>query len=269
VTFICFVWCSTIVEEFVLGQSLDVAKLNELADGSDDEKRCWLKSYGRGVGRPLSMCPANSEQSGLLCYPPCEAGYTGLSFACWQNCPDRFNDIGVSCQKPESYGRGGGYVSWDEWKCNRDNSQGCEWWGAMVYPRCNLGFYAVACCVCSPNCINGMTDAGAFCTKKTYTRTAGVPMICKPNEQQDVGLCYDFCSAGFNGIGPVCWGSCPAGYNQCGAMCLEKSHCSSYLLEFLQPILDIIKSAAEKDVGGVVGGVVDIIKNLIYPICGA
>jgi len=249
--------------------NLDVNALNAHADGGDDEKRCWLRSYGRGVGRVLSECPANTEQSGAICYPPCDPGYTGVSFACWQNCPAGFNDAGVTCGKPAAYGRGTGVVGlWFD-ACNRENPEkGCEWWGALVYPKCRDGFFAFGCCICSPECPADMAgDAGVACTKKTYTRTAGVPMICKPGEQMDVGLCYDHCKAPYHGIGPVCWGACPAGYNQCGALCMEKSHCTDYLLDFLAPITSIIQSAVEKDAGGVVEGVVDIVKNLIYPVC--
>jgi len=247
----------------------DPSELNELADGGEDEKRCWLRSYGRGVGRPLSECPVDTEKSGLLCYPPCKAGYTGVSFVCWQNCPDGFNDVGVTCGKSGTYVRA---AFGNRESCNSHNPDtGCapdfHDGSMMFYANCKPGFYASGG-VCSPNCPDDMTDAGVACTKASYTRTAGVPMICKSNEQENVGLCYDLCNDGYNGIGPVCWGACPAGYNQCGAMCLESSHCTEYLLEFLQPIMDVVEAAVEREAAGVVEGVADIVTNLIYPICG-
>jgi hypothetical protein len=248
--------------------SLDVNKLNAVANGPADEKRCWLQSYGRGVGRPLSQCPANTELGGAICYPHCNPGYSGVSFACWQNCPDGYRDDGVSCAKPASYGRGAGKLGMWFDACNNENQpKGCEWTDGLVYPKCRDNFHNVGCCTCSPDCPVGMTDSGVSCTKGTYTRTAGVPMICKPNEQMDVGLCYDYCKVPYKGIGPVCWGACPAGYNQCGALCMEESTCTDYLLDFLSPITKIIQSAVEKDASGVVEGMVDIVKNLIYPIC--
>ena len=32
---------------------------------------CWKRSYGRGVGKPLSRCPDHKEKIGALCYTPC------------------------------------------------------------------------------------------------------------------------------------------------------------------------------------------------------
>ncbi len=36
-------------------------------------------------------------------------------------------------------------------RCERENSQGCEQWAAVVYPKCRPGFHNVGCCVCSPD----------------------------------------------------------------------------------------------------------------------
>ena len=41
--------------------------------------------YDRGVGKPLDACPSGTEQSGLLCYPTCKAGYHGVGPMCWPN----------------------------------------------------------------------------------------------------------------------------------------------------------------------------------------
>ena len=48
----------------------------------------------------------------------------------------------------------------------------------MWYPKCQSGFSAAGCCICSPNCINGMTDIGVSCAKKSYGRGVGTPMKC-------------------------------------------------------------------------------------------
>jgi hypothetical protein len=45
---------------------------------------CWLKTYGRGVGKPLSTCSSSQEKNGLLCYPKCNTGYVGNGPVCWQ-----------------------------------------------------------------------------------------------------------------------------------------------------------------------------------------
>lgn len=39
---------------------------------------CWINSYGRTAGVPLHTCGADQEQDGLLCYPNCDPGYTGV-----------------------------------------------------------------------------------------------------------------------------------------------------------------------------------------------
>ncbi|KAG2485882.1 hypothetical protein HYH03_015465 [Edaphochlamys debaryana] len=195
---------------------------------SGNKLGCYKKSYGRGVGVLPNACPSGTEQSGLLCYPPCQAGYTGVGPVCWQNCPSNFRDDGAFCAKPAAYGRGTGYALWDQWKCVRDNPQGCELNGWLYYPKCAAGFYAFGCCICSPLCPSGMTDIGVSCAKQSYGRTAGVPMICSSDLQQDAGLCYPKCNTGYDGIGPVCWqsasGGCPTAYpNSCGLFCTKSS----------------------------------------------
>jgi hypothetical protein len=90
-----------------------------------------------GAGTPLSTkssdCGAGLEKdpNGLLCYPPCKAGYKGVGSVCYQECPAGFLDAAADCGKPSSYGRGAGYAIWEQDKCNHDNSQGCEQNGAM------------------------------------------------------------------------------------------------------------------------------------------
>ena len=53
--------------------------MNSASSGSGEEGNdidgCWVTSYGRGVGTPVTECPAGLEQDGLLCYEPCDDGY--------------------------------------------------------------------------------------------------------------------------------------------------------------------------------------------------
>jgi hypothetical protein len=72
------------------------------------ENSCWKRAYGRGIGKPIHNCRAEEEKSGLLCYPPCKDGYTGVGPVCWQNCPSNFRNDGSFCAKPKAYGRGYG-----------------------------------------------------------------------------------------------------------------------------------------------------------------
>ena len=161
-------------------------------------------SYGRGAGIPL-VCGPNEEQNGALCYPKCRAGYDGVGPVCWQTCPAGFRNDGAYCAKPEPYGRGAGYVLWDEEKCKRENGQ-CEKEGALWYPKCKVGFHNVGCCICSPNCPADMTDIGVSCQKNSYGRTAGTPLhACPDGHEKDGALCYPQCKPGYKGVGPVCW----------------------------------------------------------------
>ncbi len=195
---------------------------------------CYRQSYDRGVGDQLSSkCEGDlvKDSTGLLCYPKCNDGYKGVGPVCWGVCPDGFKDIGAFCQKPDSYGRGGGYP----WKFgdpvgNLDNArkrcvddghpEGCETDGAIVYPKCKAGFHKVGCCVCSPDCPKDFADTGTGCTKPSYGRGAGKLLACDPGLERDGVLCYKPCKQGFHGIGPLCWQNCPSQEpTECGAGC--------------------------------------------------
>lgn len=147
-------------------------------------KSCYLKTYGRGVGKVISACREGEEKSGALCYPACPAGMHGVGPVCWSSCPEGFRDDGAFCFKPGPYGRGVGSFS----QC--DN---CEKWGLLWYPKCKPSFHNVACCICSPDCPEGMKDIGISCAKKTHGRGIGKPLICKPEEEMSGLLCYPPC----------------------------------------------------------------------------
>ena len=142
------------------------------------EGNCWKDAYGRGVGVPISTCAPGLDEDAGLCYTPCKDDYTGVGPVCWQNCPDGFTDTGVDCLKPAAYGRGAGYALWDEDKCEEENPQGCEQYGLLYYPKCRDGYYAFGCCICSPDCQDGMLDIGVSCQKDSYGRGVGIPLTC-------------------------------------------------------------------------------------------
>lgn len=222
-------------------------------DFTDTGTQCTKKSYGRGVGKPLSTCPTNMEKDGLLCYPTCKSGYKGVGPVCWSTCPSGFRDDGAFCAKPKSYGRGAGRVpdvvcpsgfkqrgvgaaAWCDngptwpWKLKtRSATITCrsneEKSGGLCYPQCRPGYHAVGCCVCSPNCPSEMKDIGASCAKKSYGRGAGKAMSCKSNEVKDAALCYPKCRTAYKGVGPVCWAVCPKdGFTDTGTQCTKKSY---------------------------------------------
>jgi hypothetical protein len=70
-------------------------------------------------------------------------------------------------------------------------------------------------------------------------------MICKSTEQQDAGLCYQFCKAGYTGVGPVCWGGCPANWTQCGAACgVNASACADKIINMVEATAEMVADIA-------------------------
>ncbi|HSB11673.1 MAG TPA: tectonin domain-containing protein [Blastocatellia bacterium] len=73
-------------------------------------------SYGRSAGYvSMSLCEAsygqgNCEQSGLLFYPKCATNFNAFGCCvCSPKCPDGWEDIGVSCKKPNTIGNCAAY----------------------------------------------------------------------------------------------------------------------------------------------------------------
>jgi len=100
----------------------------------DDGLYCGKPAaYGRGVGYPwefgdemnldaarkrcLKDHPEGCEQWGLIIYPKCKQGFHNVGCCvCSPDCPQGWTDIGVSCKKPSTYGRGVGYP-WHSGDC--------------------------------------------------------------------------------------------------------------------------------------------------------
>jgi hypothetical protein len=208
-----------------------------------DAEFCWKDSYGRGVGTIPSVCSNGRVKIGLLCYSPCPSGYTRFGFDCHTNCPSNFRDDGLFCRLSE-YGRGAGFAYWaSDWfsnkgmfrRCEAANGAGnCEQWGAVVYPKCKSGYYAVGCCICRPNTPNcgalglgGQVDLS--CAKKIKIGDP-VPMDCPSGTEKNAGLCYKACSDQMFGVGPVCWGGPPAGWVECGmGASVDSKTCASII----------------------------------------
>ena len=217
---------------------------------------CYKQSEGRGAGVPLSTCPEGTEKNGLLCYPECNEGFKGNGPVCWKiGCPDGFTDIGAFCQKPAPYGRGVGYVAWDQEKCNGENSQGCEKYLAMWYPKCRENFHAVGSNICSPDCPEGMNDTGTGCAKQSEGRGAGTPMECPEGLEKDGALCYEPCSDGEDGVGPVCWRQCPSHVPEtCGVGCTtDKQTCGSKTYDQVSSVVKAVLSMASMGAGSGAG----------------
>jgi hypothetical protein len=173
---------------------------------------CYRESYGRGVGVPLSTCRPDQSKSGLLCYPPCKDRYHGVGPVCWEECPSGYVDTGALCHINKAL------MVEPSWSCQHRKWGICWWYG----PDCPSGYtnIGVACALNTPSVPAGYKGlTGLDIMKGSYGRGVGTPMICKPGQDEDAGLCYTPCKAGFHGIGPVCWQSCPSGLTACGAGC--------------------------------------------------
>ena len=58
------------------------------------------KSYGRGVGKPLT-CKSTQQYDAALCYPFCPANMTGVGPVCWADCgstPDTISEGAICCK---------------------------------------------------------------------------------------------------------------------------------------------------------------------------
>ena len=175
---------------------------------------CWKDSYGRGVGTIPTGCTGGKNNQAGLCYDNCKAGYSAVGPVCWSGCPPGYIDHGAICHIDKAL-----TVS-PEWVCT-------HW-----FP----GWMGGACRWKDTRCPSGYTNVGLFCAltsagksappgysgtfldpmKNSYGRGAGtIPTGCG-NDQNDAGLCYTRCKAGYDGVGPVCWGQPPSGWVQCG-----------------------------------------------------
>lgn len=210
-------------------------------------KACYVASYGRGAGSPLSTCGAGHDKSGLLCYPSCKSGYTGDGPVCWQICPAGTTDTGVACLTPI-----GTY------------NKGC---------CCLFG----NCCGCNP----GYTDFGCTCTgggtsqtKSSYGRTAGSPMGCASGLQQSGALCYPACHTGYTGNGPVCWDSVkPSAFPvSCNAIVYAKDQetCNTVNEAFATISVDVVEFIAscleDPDPEPLISAI-EHVPDLIFGVC--
>lgn len=200
---------------------------------------CYKETYGRGVGVPLSTCPAGQEKNGLICYPDCKATYSGVGPVCWQGCPSGYVDTGALCHIDKALTTGG------SWVCTKKKWGVC-WWKSHECPSgyTNAGAF---CALNTPSVPSGYKGlSGLDIEKNSYGRGAGKPMDCASGLQEDAALCYKQCNSGYYGVGPVCWESCPSGETDCGAGCSSgKSSCASTVSNMvISPIMVVANVAA-------------------------
>ena len=130
--------------------------------------------YGRGAGYAIwdkAKCekenPQGCEQSGALHYPKCKTGTSPFGCClCKPSCPQGWEDIGVSCKKP-NYAR--------EVLPLTECPAGTERNGALCYPTCKTD-YAGNGPVCWQKCPSQMSsDCGAACS--TNQKECGMAVL--------------------------------------------------------------------------------------------
>jgi len=212
------------IMDCMIGTGQDIAEFIFGTTISRDIKRLIASA-----SRPAD-CPAGYTNTGLTCYraPDSQvqdsknATCTNPSYPiheglfCGQRCPDGWRDDGLFCAKPASYGVGAGYP----WKfgddigrldearqrCARNNPQGCEQDGQIIYPKCKPGFQKFGCCVCTPKCSDaGLgTDIGVSCAKNTLTTGQGMGCDSGWTLDKNLGKCFKNCQTGYTDMGLTC-----------------------------------------------------------------
>ena len=221
---------------------------------------CWVKAYGRGVGKEPDYCDPSLDKNAGACYKPCERGYDGRGPQCWSECPWwGFRDDGNYCHKEQkAYPRGPG---------SKEPCEGCEEYKGKWYPKCDAGYHNVGCCSCSHDCPKDWKDIGISCEKIHYKRDAGIPLSCEPGNQKQSGLCYPECEHDARANGPVCWGNCPEGTRMCGGtLCLTPDEsCHNYIDDILENLVGDITAIAQQSTGNI--DISKIAEDFTFPVC--
>lgn len=217
---------------------------------------CWRQSEGRGVGTipgRVADCPATYTNNGATCGRGADTIGAPSRLG---DCPAGYKNMLVGCVKfPDTYWKPFGHcTTWfKKYPCAAgytDNGCTCGRGGDSIsrdHMTCPSGYHKSPILPerCIVDCQSGYTNTGETCFKGTSTLGMG-SMLCKageekigarcfPNggscfgsEEEDAGLCYKGCKAGFNGVGPVCWQNCPANWVNCAAGCAKtKNDCAS------------------------------------------
>lgn len=177
---------------------------------------CYRQTVARDAGSVPNTCPEGTELSGLVCYPPCKAGYDGVGPNCWQDCPDGYISAGVTCHIDKPLAVKG------TWTCTKQK-------GALCLARklqCPAGYHngGLVCALDEPSLPPGYTGATGYDLEKhTYVRSAGTILKCPPGKTGDNGLCYGPCPDGYGGAGPVCWQNCKQPMKPCGGGCAKST----------------------------------------------
>ena len=204
---------------------------------------CWRQTKVRGAGElqgRVSDCPDGYTNTGLTCGRGAD---TIAAPSLLASCPEHYVNMGLTCFQPLST-----YTKkWGD-KCREGFTNfgfTCTGGGDSLtasHMVCPDGYFKDNVVQrCHKNCPEGYTNTGETCFKGVDTKGIGA-MHCKAGEELKglrcfpvgkacfggkevdatggpLGLCFDKCAAGFDGVGPVCWQSCPKDWQGCAAGC--------------------------------------------------
>jgi hypothetical protein len=149
--------------------------------------------------QPLNSCASNKEKSGALCYNKCRDGYSRSGQTCTENgspyivkpSPLKFGKTKCDNNKKKV-----GALCYDKCKGDYDNilgvctphkytdlkdpgepmtcGEGQTKKGALCYDKCKDGYKEKTLGLCAQKCPDDSTDFGVGCTRKSYSRGAGI-----------------------------------------------------------------------------------------------
>ncbi len=208
---------------------------------------CWRQSATRGVGTVpgrVADCPSGYTNNGATCGRGADTYGAPSKLA---SCPSGYTNMGFSCYMgPSTYGKGCTTI-FKKYSCGAgytDDGCFCGRGASSLGPSsltCGTGYHKSSITErCVVDCRDGYTNTGETCFKSASTlgmdsmtcnagetrsgaRCYPTGSTCGAGHEEDAGLCYPTCPAGFHGEGPVCWQNCDAGMVSCGAGCATTS----------------------------------------------
>ena len=86
---------------------------------------------------------------------------------------------------------------------------------------------------------------------------------CAPGKENNAGLCYKACNAGYYGVGPVCWAEAPKGWVGCGMGAAKDSKiCAETIFSQVSSVGQIAVNVATLGSSGAASGAANAAKNV-------
>ena len=208
---------------------------------------CWRQTKTRGAGTipgRVADCPATYTNNGATCGRSADTIGAPSHLA---DCPSGYTNMGLTCYaSPSTYWKGCTTI-FHKYDCNpgyTDNGCTCGRGGGSVgmgSMTCGSGYHRSDITArCIKDCPSGYTNTGETCFRGVSTlgmdamtcnagevkhgaRCYPANGTCGAGQEDDAGLCYSKCPAGFSGVGPVCWQQCDSGWSNCALGCAKSS----------------------------------------------